>query len=239
MLSSVIFPKYDDMISVVLFRNSNTIGALRFCFVTDAIQMFPFLMWKKLVPFRWVTGERTWPRAWITFTRNASAAWRLKENWNYIRPACFFVWPERSLLALASTLVNQPPELVNQMTRVPKPLWWNYLQEKAPIHERFTLISVKTTSFRSFSILHKDGGKHEQYQSKGAKFCKFPLLMCVNGFLKVPNNVNQLILRFFVYSKMFSMQMIFMERALWPLLAKDSWRDPVRTLSGLPEAVSC
>ncbi len=158
------------MISVVLFRNSNTIGALRFCFVTDAIQMFPFLMWKKLVPFRWVTGERTWPRAWITFTRKASAAWRLKENSINIRPAGFFVWPEQSLIALASTLVNQPPELVNQMTRGSKPLC-KIIFRKRPgtSHERFTLISVETTSFTSFSILHKDGGRHEKCQGKLGK----------------------------------------------------------------------
>jgi len=39
--------------------------------------MFPLLVWKKLVLAMLVTGERTFCRAWITFTRNASQAFRL------------------------------------------------------------------------------------------------------------------------------------------------------------------
>ena len=66
------------MTSTILRRNSNTIDALTFCFVTAANQMFDLLMWKKLVLAMFVTGERTCCLAWITLTLNASTALRLK-----------------------------------------------------------------------------------------------------------------------------------------------------------------
>lgn len=78
MLSSEIFPKYACMTSTILCRNSNTMAAFTFCFVTAATQMLERLIWKKLVRAMLVTGERTCCRAWMTLTRNASTAFRLK-----------------------------------------------------------------------------------------------------------------------------------------------------------------
>lgn len=40
MFSSEIFPKYDCMTSMIFNKNSKTIAALTFCFVTAASQMF-------------------------------------------------------------------------------------------------------------------------------------------------------------------------------------------------------
>lgn len=56
-------------------------AALTFCFVTAANQMLDRRMWKKLVRAMLVTGDLTCCRAWITFTRNASTALRLKKEW--------------------------------------------------------------------------------------------------------------------------------------------------------------
>jgi len=78
MFSSDILPKYDCMTFTMRSRNSNTIAALTFCFVTAASQMLERFIWKKLVLAMFVTGERTCWRAWITLTRNASTAFRLK-----------------------------------------------------------------------------------------------------------------------------------------------------------------
>ncbi|TRY79788.1 hypothetical protein TCAL_17050 [Tigriopus californicus] len=51
-------------------------AAFTFCLVTAASQMFDRLIWKNDVRAMFVTGERTCWRAWITFTRNASTAFR-------------------------------------------------------------------------------------------------------------------------------------------------------------------
>ena len=53
-------------------------AALTFCLVTAASQTFPCRIWKKLVLAMFVTGDLTWPLAWMTFTRKASTAFRLK-----------------------------------------------------------------------------------------------------------------------------------------------------------------
>ena len=55
-------------------------AALTFCLVTAASQTFPCRIWKKLVLAMFVTGDLTWPLAWMTFTRKASTAFRLKRN---------------------------------------------------------------------------------------------------------------------------------------------------------------
>ena len=128
------------MTETILSRNSKTIAALTFCLVTAATQMLERLMWKKLVRAMLVTGERTCCRAWMTFTRNASTAFRLlcdrylEPFVNYILSMHFIFKSTISHILVIYSTSNSDFRilenlLIMKFILIPYPSHWNKIYE--------------------------------------------------------------------------------------------------------------